>query len=96
MVNNDRDNTIGEISAKKRLNQLNERKNTGIIRYKKRTPKQKELLNLFNDLLDVILTDKTLKSKSQKDKTLMPSKDENENENDKTSMSSNDEDDNEN
>ena len=98
MVNNVRDNTIGEISAKKRLNQLNERKNTGIIRYKKRTPKQKELLNLFNDLLDVILTDKTLKLKSQKDKTLMPSKDENENENenDKTSMSSNDEDDNEN
>ena len=72
LVNNVRDNTIGEISAKKRLNQLNERKNTGIIRYKKRTPKQKELLNLFNDLLDVILTDKTLKSKSQKDKTLMP------------------------
>ena len=96
MVNNVRDNTIGEISAKKRLNQLNERKNTGIIRYKKRTPKQKELLNLFNDLLDVILTDKTLKPKSQKDKTLMPSKDENENENDKTSMPSNDEDDNEN
>ena len=98
MVNNVRDNTIGEISAKKGLSQLNERKNTWIIRYKKRTPKQKELLNLFNDLLDVTLTDKTLKSKSQKDKTLMPSKDENENENenDKTSMSSNDEDDNEN
>ena len=81
---------------KKGLNALNELKNAGIIKYKKRTPKQKELLNLFNDLLDVILTDKTLKSKSQKDKTLMPSKDENENENDKTSMSSNDEDDNEN
>ena len=39
------------------------------MRYKKCTPKQKELLNLFNDLLDVILTDKTL----------MSSKDENEN-----------------
>ena len=61
MVNNIRDNTIGEISAKKGLNKLNEIKNAGIIKYKKCTPKQKELLNLFNNLLDVILTDKTLK-----------------------------------
>ena len=36
-----------------------------MIRYKKRTPKQKELLNLSNDLLDIILTDETLKSKRQ-------------------------------
>ena len=42
-----------------------------MIKYKKRNPKQKELLNLFNNLLDVILTDKTLKSKSQKENTLM-------------------------
>ena len=96
MVNNIRNNTISEISAKKGLNKLNEIKNAGIIKYKKRTPKQKKLLNLFNDLLDVILTDKTLKSKSQKDKTLMSLKDENKNknenknENDKTLMSSND------
>ena len=93
MVNNIRDNTIGEISAKKRF-KLNKIKNAGIIKYKKCTPKQKELLNLFNDLLDAILTDKTLKSKSQKDNILMSSKDENErgkekknekeNENDKT------------
>ena len=98
MVNNIRNNTISEISAKKGLNTLNEIKNAGIIKYKKRTPKQKELLNLFNDLLDTILTDKTLKSKSQKDNTLMSSKDENENENgnDKTLMSSNKDDDNEN
>ena len=81
LVNNIRNNTISEISAKKGLNKLNEIKNAGIIKYKKRTPKQKELLNLFNDLLDTILTDKTLKSKSQKDKTLMSSEDENENEN---------------
>ena len=98
MVNNIRNNTISEISAKKGLNKLNEIKNAGIIKYKKRTPKQKKLLNLFNDLLDVILTDKTLKSKSQKDKTLMSLKDENKNknenknENDKTLMSSNDDD----
>ena len=66
---------------KKGLNTLNELKNAGIIKYKKRTPKQKELLDLFNNLLDTILTDKTLKSKSQKVKTLISSKDENENEN---------------
>ena len=61
-------------------------KNWEIIKYKRHTPKQKELLNLFKDLLDTILTDTTLKSESQKDKTLMSSKDENENEkeNDKT------------
>ena len=83
MVNNIRDNTISEISAKKSLNTLTEIKSAGIIKYKKRTPKQKELLNLFNDLLDIILTDKTIKSKSQKDKILMSSKDENEKEKEK-------------
>ena len=67
LVNNIRNNTISEISAKKGLNKLNEIKNAGIIKYKKRTPKQKELLNLFNDLLDTILIDKTLKSESQED-----------------------------
>ena len=41
---------------------------------KTRTPKQKELLNLFNDLLDTISINKTLESKSQED-------DENENKN---------------
>ena len=80
LVNSIRNNAISEISAKKGLNTLNEIKNAGITKYKKRTPKQKELLNLFNDLLDAIITDKTLKSKSQKDKILMSSKDENENE----------------
>ena len=80
LVNSIRNNTISEISAKKGLNTLNEIKNAGITKYKKRTLIQKELLNLFNDLLDIILTDETLKSKSQKDKILMSSKDENENE----------------
>ena len=83
MVNNIRNNTVSEISAKKDLNTLNEIKNAEIIKYKKPTPKHKELLNLFNDLLDTILTDKTLESESQEDK--------NENENDKTLMSSKDE-----
>ena len=88
LVNNIRNNTISEISAKKDLNTLNEIKNAEIIKYKKCTPKQKELLNLFNDLLDTILTDKTLKLRSQNDKTLMPSNEDNEN--DKTLMSSKD------
>ena len=65
---NIRNNKTGEISAKKGLNTLNEIKNAEIIKYKKCTPKQKELLNLFNDLLDTILTDKTLESESQEDK----------------------------
>ena len=59
-------------------------KNAGIRKYKRHTPKQKELSHSFNELLDTILTDKTLKSKSRKD---------NENENDKTLMSSNEDDD---
>ena len=67
LVNNIKNNTISEISAKKGLNKLNEIKNAGIIKYKKCTPKQKELLNLFNKLLDTILTGKTLESKSQED-----------------------------
>ena len=70
LVNNIKNNTISEIDAKKDLNSLNEIKNAEIIKYKRPTPKQKELLNLFNDLLDTILTDKSL----------MSSKDENENE----------------
>ena len=86
LVNNIRNNTISEISAKKGLNTLNEIKNAEIIKYKKRTPGHKELLNLFNDLLDIILTDKTLESESQEDEN------ENKNENDKTLMSSNNDD----
>ena len=80
MAHNIRNNTISEVSAKKGLNTLNKIKDAAIIKYKKHTPKQKELLNLFNDLLDTILTDETLKSKCQKDKRLMSSKDEKENE----------------
>ena len=82
MVNNIRNNTISEISAKKGLNKLNKIKNAGIIKYKKRTPKQKELLNLFNDLLDTILTDKTLMSSyengNENNKTMSSKEDDNE------------------
>ena len=66
-VNNTRNNTISKIDAKKDLNTLNKIKNAE-IKYKRLIPKHKELLNLFNDLLDIILTDKTLQSESQEDK----------------------------
>ena len=88
LVNNIKNNTISEISAKQSLNTLNKIKNAEIIEYKRRTPGQKELLNLFSNLLDTILSDKTLESGSQEE--------ENENENDKTLMSSNADNENEN
>ena len=65
MVNNIKNNTISEIDAKKDLNKLNEIKNVEIIKYKKRTPGHKKVLNLFNNLSNIILTDKTLESESQ-------------------------------
>ena len=68
LVNNIKNNTISEISAKKSLNALNEIKNVEIIKYKKHTPGHKKLLNLFNNLLNIILTDKTLESENQEDK----------------------------
>ena len=81
LVNNIKNNTINEISAEKGLNKLNEINNAEIIKYKKCTPKQKELLNSFNYLLDVILTDEALMS--SKDEKENESENENENENDK-------------
>ena len=45
----------------KGLNILNGLKIEEIIKKKRYTSKQKELLNLFDDLLDTILTDETLK-----------------------------------
>ena len=53
-------NKISEISAKEGLYVLKQTKNAEIIKYKKRTPGQKESLNLFIDLSDTILTDETL------------------------------------
>ena len=55
MVDNIKNNTISETDAKKRLNTLNKIKSAE-IKYEKLIPKRKELLNLFNDLLDIILT----------------------------------------
>ena len=89
MINKIKNNTISEISAKNDLNTLNEIKNAGITKQKRCALKQKELLNQFNGLSDIILTDKTLESKSQKDDE---NENENVNENDKTLMSSNEDD----
>ena len=65
LLNNIRNNTISEIPIKKGSNILNEIRNAEIIKMKRYSYKQKELLNLFNDLLHTISTNKTLKSKSQ-------------------------------
>ena len=88
VVNNIRNNTNSEKDSKKGLNTLTEIKNAEIIKHKRYIPQQKELLNLFDDSLDAILTDKTLKSKSQN--ILMSSKDENENDNDNENDNGND------
>ena len=74
MVNNIKNNTGSEIDVKEDLNTLNDIKNEETIKYKKHTPGYKELLNLFNDLLDIILTDKTLESESRKDGNKMKMK----------------------
>ena len=70
---------IYKIDAKKRLNTLNIIKNSE-IKHKRLIPGQKELLNLFNDLSDIILTDKTLMSSKEENEKLKEEK-ENENEN---------------
>ena len=69
LVNNIKDNTISQTDAKKRLNTLNKIKNSE-IKHKRLIPGQKELLNLFNDLSDIILTDKTLMSSKDENKKL--------------------------
>ena len=76
MVNSNRANAI-EISAEQGLNLLNKIKNAEIIKKRRYTSKQKELLNLFNDLVDVALTGKTLSSNDDNEKK------KNEKENDK-------------
>ena len=93
LVNNIRNTTVSKIDAKKDLNTFSKIKNAEIVKHKRRTSKNKELLNLFNDLSNTILTDKTLmlsKDKNEKEngnnETLMSLKDyydyENEDEND--------------
>ena len=64
---------ISEIDAKKRLNTLNIIKNSE-IKYKWLIPGQKELLSLFNDFSDIILTDKTLISSKDENEKLKEEK----------------------
>ena len=73
MVKNIKDNTISEKDAKKCLNTLNKIKNSE-IKYKRLIPAQKELLNLFNDFLDIIFTDKTLMSSKDENEKLKEEK----------------------
>ena len=68
LVNNIKNNTISEIDAKKYLNAFDEIRNVETIKYKKHTPGHQKLINLFNDLSGIILTDKTLESESQENK----------------------------
>ena len=89
MVNNIKDNTISEIDAKKTFKYIKQNKN-----FRKLIPGQKELLNLFNDLSDIILTDKTLMSskdeneklKEEKENVKLKEENENENEDDDAMM----------
>ena len=91
LVNNIKNNTISKIDAKKDLNALNEIKNVEKIKYKKRTPGQKKLINLFNDLFNIISTDKAeterqenknkkVKSRNEENEKVESRKEENENE----------------
>ena len=90
MVNNIRNKTISERDAKKYLNKLNEIKNAETINIKS-VPLDIKLLDLFNDLFDIILTDKALEPESQEDKNedekVESRKEENENEDDDETMS---------
>ena len=75
---------IYKIDIKKRLNTLNIIKNSE-IKHNRLIPGEKELLNLFSDLSDIILTDKTLMSSNEeKLKEQKENENENVNENDET------------
>ena len=73
LVNNIKDDIISETDAKKTFKYIKQNK-----KFRKLIPGQKELLNLFNDLSDIILTDKTLMSSKDENEKL---KEEKENEN---------------
>ena len=68
LVNNIRNTTVSKIDAEKDLNTFSKIKNAEMIKHKRRTSKHKELLNLFNDLSNTILTDKTLMSSKDKER----------------------------
>ena len=67
LINNIKNNTVSEIDAKKVLNTLSKIKIAEIIQYEKRTSTQKELLNLFNDLFETILTENKNENENEND-----------------------------
>ena len=69
LLNNIKDNTVIKIDTKKCLNTLNIIKNSE-IKHKRLISGQKKLLNLFDDLSDIILTDKTLVSSKDENEKL--------------------------
>ena len=80
LVNNIKDNTISKRDAKKRLNTVNIIKNSE-IKHRRLISGEKELLNLFDDLSDIILTDKTLISSKDEDEKLKEEKEKSKEEN---------------
>ena len=69
LVNNIKDNTISETDAKKTFKYIKQNK-----KIRRLIPGQKELLNLFNDLSDIILTDETLISSKDENEKLKEEK----------------------
>ena len=80
LVNNIKDNPISKRDAKKRLNTVNIIKNSE-IKHRRLISGEKELLNLFDDLSDIILTDKTLISSKDEDEKLKEEKEKSKEEN---------------
>ena len=80
LVDNTRNDRISEIDAKELLDALNEIKKAEIINYKKRTPGHIKLLNLFNKLLNINLSDKTSDSQENENEKVKSKNEENEEE----------------
>ena len=80
LVDNTRNDRISEIDAKELLDALNEIKKAEIINYKKRTPGHIKLLNLFNKLLNINLSDKTSESQENENEKVKSKNEENEEE----------------
>ena len=78
MVNNVNKNEINEVLAKKHLNAFNEIKNAE-IKNKRLISKKKELLNLFNNLLDTISIENENTNTNNNDNNNNENENENEN-----------------
>ena len=91
LVNNIKNNTISVIDAKKELKTLIKIKNAELKKYRIRTSTQKELLNLFNDFLDTILTD-NVNVNENVNKNVNDNDNDNENVNDNDNENENDND----